>query len=49
MFRDLIELGVVEIERRLKDFWENASCPRCEHNTVQTGSRRKIKHFDSGV
>jgi hypothetical protein len=35
MFRQLIELGVVEvgtepldarIERRLKDFWENTSC-----------------------
>ncbi len=45
MFRELIELGVVEIdtepldariERRLKDFWENTSCPRCGHNAVQT-------------
>jgi len=45
MFRELIELGVVEIdtepldariERRLKDFWENTSCPRCGHTAVQT-------------
>ena len=45
MFRELIELGVVEIdtepldariERRLKEFWENTSCPRCGHNAVQT-------------
>ncbi|OIB56187.1 IS1595-like element ISNasp1 family transposase [Natrialba sp. SSL1] len=45
MFRELIELGVVEIdtepldariERRLKEFWENTSCPRCGHTTVQT-------------
>jgi len=42
MFRELIELGVVEIdtepldariERRLKEFWENTSCPRCGHNS----------------
>ncbi|ELZ28722.1 hypothetical protein C474_14539 [Halogeometricum pallidum JCM 14848] len=47
MFRELIELGVVEIdtepldariERRLKDFWEHTSCPRCGHNSVQTWS-----------
>ncbi|PGF14343.1 IS1595 family transposase [Natrinema sp. CBA1119] len=45
MFRELIELGVVEIdtepldariERRLKEFWENTSCPRCGHTSVQT-------------
>jgi transposase-like protein len=45
MFRELIELGVVKIdtkpldagiERRLKEFWENTSCPRCGHNAVQT-------------
>ena len=44
MFRELIELGVVEIdtepldagiEQRLKDFWENISCPPCGHNTIQ--------------
>ncbi len=44
-FRELIELGVVDIdtepldariERRLKEFWENTSCPRCGHNSVQT-------------
>ncbi|RLM53499.1 IS1595 family transposase [Halobellus sp. Atlit-31R] len=48
MFRELIELGVVEIdtepldariERRLKDFWENTSCPRCGHTAVQTWPR----------
>ena len=40
MFRQLIELGVIEIntelldariEWRLKEFWENTSCPRCGH------------------
>jgi len=45
MFRELIELGVVEIdtepldagiERRLNEFWENTSCPRCGHTSVQT-------------
>lgn len=45
IFQELIELGVVDIdtdpldariERRLKEFWENTSCPRCGHNSVQT-------------
>ncbi len=45
MFREQIELGVVEIntepldariEWRLKEVWENTSCPRCGHNAVQT-------------
>jgi transposase-like protein len=45
MFRQLIELGVVEvntepldarIERRLKEFWENTSCPRCGHQSIVT-------------
>jgi hypothetical protein len=45
MFRQLIDLGVVEIdtepldactERRLKEFWEDTSCPRCGHTDVQT-------------
>jgi len=45
MFRELIELGVVEIdtepldariERRLKEFWENTSCPRCGHQSMIT-------------
>jgi transposase-like protein len=45
MFRELIELGVVEIntepldgrvERRLKEFWENTSCPRCGHQSIVT-------------
>ena len=45
MFRQLIELGVIEInteplndriERRLKQFWENTSCPRCGHQSIMT-------------
>ena len=45
MFRQLIELGVVEInpkpldamiERRLKEFWKNTSCPCCSHQSIQT-------------
>ena len=45
MFRELIELGVVEIdtepldagiERRLKEFWKNTSCPRCGHQSIVT-------------
>ncbi|MDB2272856.1 IS1595 family transposase, partial [Halorubrum ezzemoulense] len=45
MFRQLIELGVIEIntepldariERRLKRFWENTSCPRCGHQSIMT-------------
>ncbi|ELZ39308.1 hypothetical protein C463_17228 [Halorubrum californiense DSM 19288] len=45
MFRQLIELGVVEvdtepldarIERRLKESWENTSCPRCGHQSMVT-------------
>ena len=45
MFRQLIELGVIEIntepldariERRLKKFWENTSCPRCGHQSIVT-------------
>ncbi|GAB7121191.1 MULTISPECIES: IS1595-like element ISNpa1 family transposase [Natrialbaceae] len=45
MFRQLIELGVIEIntepldaciERRLKEFWENTSCPRCGHQRLMT-------------
>jgi len=43
MFRQLIELDVIEIdteplnariERRLKGFWENRSCPRCGHQSI---------------
>jgi hypothetical protein len=43
MFRELIELGVVEIdteplddriERRPKEFWKNTSCPRCGHQSI---------------
>ena len=43
MFRQLIELGVIEIntepldeaiERRLKQFWENTFCPRCGHQRM---------------
>jgi len=45
MFRELIELGVIEIdtepldariERRLKEFWENTSCQRCGHQSIVT-------------
>ncbi len=45
MFRQLIELGVVKIstepldariERRLKEFWENTSCPRCGQQSIVT-------------
>ena len=48
MFRQLIELGVIEvntepldarIERRLKKFWENTSCPRCGHQSTVTWNR----------
>jgi len=49
MFRQLIELGVIEIntepldaciERRLKEFWENTSCPRCGHQRLMTSETR---------
>ena len=49
MFRQLIELGVIEIntepldariERRLKEFWENTSCPRCGHQRLITSEKR---------
>ena len=49
MFRQLIELGVVEVntepldgrvERRLKEFWENTSCPRCGHQRLMTSEKR---------
>jgi len=49
MFRQLIELGVIEIntepldeaiERRLKQFWENTSCPRCGHHRMMTSEAR---------
>jgi ribosomal protein S27AE len=45
MFRELIDLGVVEIatesldvdiKRRLKEFWEKTSCPRCGHQSIVT-------------
>jgi hypothetical protein len=45
MYRQLIELDVVEIntepldartERRLKEFWENTSCPRCGQQSIVT-------------
>jgi len=45
MFRQLIELGVVKIdtepldariERRIKEFWRNTSCPRCGHQSIVT-------------
>jgi len=44
MFRQLTQLGVgvntepldARIERRLKEFWRNASCPRCGHQSIVT-------------
>jgi hypothetical protein len=49
MFRQLVELDVIEIdsepldarfERRVKDFWENTSCPRCGHQSILIGGTR---------
>ena len=49
MVRQLIEMGVIEIntepldaliERRLKEFWENTSCPRCGHQRLMTSEKR---------
>ncbi len=45
MLRQLVDLGVIKletepldarIERRLKQFWEQTTCPNCDHPTIQT-------------
>jgi len=45
MLRQLVDFGVVKletepldagIERRLKQFWEQTTCPSCDHPTIQT-------------
>jgi transposase-like protein len=45
MLRQLVERGVFElqtepldvrIERRLKEFWEQTTCPRCNHPSIHT-------------
>ena len=45
MFRQLVNLGVINvdpepldarIERRLKDFWEQTACPRCDRPSIRT-------------
>jgi ribosomal protein S27AE len=45
LFQQLIELDIIKIdtepldagiERRLKEFWENTSCPRCGNQRIVT-------------
>jgi transposase-like protein len=45
MFRQLVDLGVINvdpkpldarIERRLKNFWEQTACPRCDRPSIRT-------------
>jgi transposase-like protein len=45
MLRQLVDLGVIKletepldarIERRLKDFWEQTTCPSCDHPSIHT-------------
>ena len=58
MFRQLIELGVIEInteplddriERRLKQFWENTSCPRCGHQSIMTWEHSSLVKSEIAV